>query len=329
MCVYASSDALEADTSLVALKHNALSSAAYYGGFSHIFTNPASLPLLSDKSDYQVTYALSESYDTTLWGHESVSYMQNLTSELQGTVVSAPVALSAKISSALDNRSLREDGCAYYDMYSSFDLELALGYSFFNHFSIGARLGGGNSSVRLAKRMTGIIDAAGNAWFSPYEQMSGSERFNVNIGTLFYYDNYSIGLVFDDLLSSSLDSRFAGSLLSNTTFALSYRGDVYDAEGNLRYLVPRVGVDFRGVGFTEGERSISASGDLTLQFLKDVFLDIAAKYSYMVAEDRSTSSAFALTVNGAYGDFSLLINVVFLQNVRESFRPSVLITYST
>lgn len=314
------------DTSLRALGYSAFSSASYYGSFSDIFVNPASLPLLERTTFYQVSYSLGENYNTSLWGKEDVSYMQNTASELQGTVVSGPVALSAKISSSLAGREVREDGGAYYDIYSSFDIELALAYSFFNHFSIGARLGGGNSVARLRKRMTGFISAMGNAWFSPYEQMTGSERFNLNVGTLVYFSNFTFGLVMDDLISSG-DEGYFRHLVANTTFSFAYRGNVYNSDGDLRYLVPRIAVDAKGIGFT-GERSISVTGDLTLQFLKDVLLDAGLRYSYMVSSSDDVSSSVTFSLLGNYGDFSLLLNIVFLQNTANNFRPSLIFTYS-
>lgn len=318
----------DGDTSLAALKYNALESVSYYGTFNDIFINPASLPLLSKATEYQISYSPSESYDTSIWGKESMSHMQNLSSSLQGTVVSGPVALSAKISSVLDNRTMR-DGYAYYDIYSSFDIELAIAYSFFSHFSVGARLGGGNSVARLSKKMTGLLSAIGNAWFSPYEKMTGSERFNVNIGALIYTDNFSFGIVFDDLFQSTTSSAFFDRFLSSTTLSFSYRGNEFNRDGDLCYLLPRVSVDLKGVGFNKGARSVVVASDLTLQFLKDVLLDMGVKYAYMVSTDDVRSSAVSLTVSGTYSNFSLLVNLVFLQNMRENFRPSVVLTYST
>lgn len=319
-------DAVGGDTSLDALSYSALSSGAYYGSFSDIFVNPASLPLLNRAEDYQVSFAPGERYNTSLWGTEAMGYMQNLTSELQGTAVSGPVALSAKVSSRLDNRTLRSDGGVYYDIYSSFDIELAMAYSFLNHISIGARLGGGNSVGRLSKKMSLFIDAARNAWFSPYEKVEGSERFNLNVGTLIYFDNFTIGLVFDDLVASN--TNFLKHLVSNTTLAVAFKGNEYNRNGDLNYLVPRLAVDMRGIGFDVG-RSLTACGDLTLQLLKDVLLDVGVKYSYMISEKDEKSSEITVTVLGTYGDFSLLFNVVLFQNNEENFRPSVVLTYST
>ncbi len=326
--LYASSDALDTDTSLLGLKYSALESVSYYGAFSNIFVNPASLPLLKGSKDYQISYSPSESYNTDLFGNEKLSFMQNLTSELQGTVVSGPVSLSAKISSALDNRTLRSDG-VYYDIYSSFDIELSLAYSFLSHFSIGARLGGGNSVARLSKRLDGIIDTIGNAWFSPYDQLSNSERFNANLGALVYSNNFSIGLVFDDLFSVSLDSSFFNKLVTNTTVGLSFKGDEYNSDGDLKYLVPRLSVDLKGIGFSSGERRLTVQGDITLQFLKDVLLDAGVKYSYSVSSTDESTSNIAFTLLGTYSDFSLLFNVVILNNTGETLRPSIVFSYST
>lgn len=324
----ASSDALKGDTSLFALKYSALSSASYYGDFGDIFINPASLPLLNGGKSYVVSYAPSESYDTSQWGNEPLSYIQNLTSEFSGTVVSGPVALSAKVSSALDNRKISSDGFAYYDIYSSFDIELALSYSFFNHLSIGARLGGGNSVGRINKRMTGLFNAIGNAWFSPYEQISGSERFNVNLGSLLYFDNFSFGLVFNDILGLSFDSTFFKHFVANTNVSISYKGDEYNKEGDLLYLVPRIAFDMNGIVFSSSERSVSVQGDLTLQLLKNVFVDAGVKYSYIVSEKDGNSNEITVTLLGSYGDFSLLFNFAFFSSVKENFKVGVVFSYA-
>ncbi len=315
------------DTSLSALSRSALSSASYYGSFCDIFINAASLPLLRGDRDYQVSYAPSEKYDTSLLGNETLSYMQNLSSELQGTVVSGPVALSAKVSSRLDNRNLKDDGFVYYDIYSTFDIELALAYSFVNHISLGARLGGGNSVARMQKKMTGIVDAVGNAWFSPYERVTGSEHYNANIGSLFYWDNISFAIVLDDILGET--TSYFEHLVSNTTFSLAVKGNEYNREGELNYLVPRLSVSFKGIGFSSVDRSISFQTDLTLQLLKDVLIDTGFKYSYVVFADNTNSREYTFTLLGTYSDFSLLFNFAFLDNIKNGFRPSIVFTYST
>lgn len=315
------------DTSLSALSYSALSGASLYGSFRDIFINPASLPLLKGDRDYQVSYAPSEKYDTSLWGNETLSYMQNLSSELQGTVVSGPVALSAKISSALDNRNLREDGFVYYDIYSTFDIELAIAYSFLNHISVGARLGGGNSVGRIQKKMSGIIDAMGNAWFSPYEKVPGSEHYNASIGSLLYWDNISFAFVIDDILSET--TSYFEHIVANTTFSLAFKWNEYNKEGELNNLVPRISISATGIGLSSNDRSVSLQTDLTLQLLKDVLIDAGFKYSYVVFADNTNSREYTFTLLGTYSDFSLLFNFAFLDNVKENFRPSVVFTYST
>lgn len=315
------------DTSLTSLRFNALSSISYYGSFSDIFVNPASLPLLSKNNYYQVSLSPSESYNTSLWGVEPQFFMQNTTNELQGTVVSGPVSLSAKISNSLNNRVVRDDSSVYYDNYSGFDVELGFGYSFINHIAIGARLGGGNSVARLSKKIDNIFTFIGDSYFSPYEKLSGTERFNVNVGALLYNNNLSLGLVLGDLLGQKSDETFLEHFISNTTIGLSYKGDEYTLDGDLVLLVPRLGLDFKGIGF-KADRSISISGDITLQFLKDILLDWGIKYSYQVSKDDVRTSVFSTSLYGVYEDFSISLNLAFLDNVSENFRPSIVFTYS-
>lgn len=316
------------DTSLSALKYSALKSVSYYGHFSDIFVNPASLPLLKGATDYQISLSPSESYDTSIWEDEPKGYMQNFSNELQGTVVSGRVALSAKISNRIANRNLR-DGKLYFDNYLGFDIELALAYTFLNHISIGARLGGGNSVARLNKSIDGVVDLVANSYFSAFSRLTGTERFNVNVGLLAYWGNFSLGIVSDDILGQEEKETAFDHFISNTTLSLSYKGNEYTKDGDLILLVPRISIDIRAVGIERVSRSISVMGDVTFQLSKDVFLDGGVKYSYSLSKDGELSPELAITLYGGYENLSLMINLVFLEKEKENFKSAIIFSYST
>ena len=121
VCVFAAS---KEGASLNALSKSALRSPSYSGSLEDIFVNPASLPLLRNNLTYKVSVGSSEAYDLSVFSEEPVPYIQNYRNELQGTVVSGSLALTAKFSNVLSDRRLNMDGNPIFDIYTGIDLSL-------------------------------------------------------------------------------------------------------------------------------------------------------------------------------------------------------------
>ena len=101
---------------------------------------------------------------------------------------------------------------------------------------------------------------------------------------------------------------------------------MYSEEGELNFLVPRVGASLSGMG-VGNERSVSVSGDLSIQLLKNAYVDAGLKYQYLVKnEEISTILSFSLL--GALEDFTLAINLGFDFLGENRFLPSIVFTYS-
>ena len=314
--------------SLNALRASALRSPSYRGSVEDIFVNPASLPLLRSNNTLKVSVGSSEAYDTSLFGKEAVPYIQNFRNEVQGTVVSGSMALTAKFSSVLTERRLNQDNRPIFDIYTGIDIEIDLGYSIGDHFAFGFTLGGGNSMIREGKKVSSYMDVVKNALFSPYQKVMGSERFTSAIGILGFSDNLSVGLTTSSVIAAEGDENinFFERIIGNTTIAFSYNGNMYSKEGDLNMVVPRVGASISGMGLGD-ERSLTLSGDVSIQFLKNTYVDAGIKYLYSVDGD-GISNIITLSALGVLDDFSLGINLSWdLKGVR-SFLPSIVFTYS-
>mgnify|MGYP006057202919 FL=1 len=114
--------------------------------------------------------------------------------------------------------------------------------------------------------------------------------------------------------------------MGNTTLALSFIGDRYSAEGDLNLIVPRIGGSLTGMGIGE-ERSLTIGGDISLQFLKNAYLDVGMKYLYLAGSD-GISNILSFSMLGVMDDFSLGLNIS-VDFLREyDLLPSLVFTYS-
>lgn len=319
--------ATEDSTALTALRTSALRSPSYRGGIEDVFVNPASLPLIIDQKLFKLSLGASEAIDSSVLSSSPTGYIQNLMSEGQGTVVSGSMALSAKFSNKLTERRLSADDTPLFDIYTGVDIEIDLGYRLGRNFSFGIRLGGGNSMVRRSKEVTGYISVVENALFSPYEKTTESQRFNSTLGLMVFNDNFALGMTTSSIIGGdvSLGGYFT-RLMGNTTVALSYTAARYSREGELNLLVPRLGASLTGMGVGE-DRSISLSGDLRVQFLKNTYIDGGVKYLYEV-DNEGMSTLLCLSILGVKEDFSLGVNIAFDFSGDEDFLPSIVFTYS-
>ena len=246
--------------------------------------------------------------------------------ELQGTVVSGSIALTAKFSNKLEDRTVRDDK-AFFNIYTGVDLEIDLGYKLGKHFAFGFRLGGGNSLIREDKKVSSYIDVVKNSLFSAYEKVDESERFTSSFGIMLFNDNLSFGATTSSIIGENIGvSSYLSTIIGNTTVAVSYRGDMYSEEGELNLLVPRIGASLSGMGVGK-ERAVSVSGDLSIQLLKNAYVDAGLKYQYLV-KNEEISSILSLSVLGALEDFTLTINLAFDFIGENRFLPSIVFTYS-
>ena len=310
-----------------AQRYSALRSPSYSGSLEDVFVNPAALPLMRENILFKVSASSCEAYNTSLlFSSSPTSYIQNMENELQGTVVSGSIALTAKFSNKLEDRTVRDDK-AFFNIYTGVDLEIDLGYTLGKHFAFGFRLGGGNSLIREDKKVSSYIDVVKNALFSAYEKVDESERFTSSFGIMLFNDNLSFVATTSSIIGENMGVySYLSTIIGNKTVAVSYRGDMYSEEGELNLLVPRIGASLSGMGVGK-ERAVSVSGDLSIQLLKNAYVDAGLKYQYIV-KNEEISSILSLSVLGALEDFTLAINLAFDFIGENRFLPSIVFTYS-
>lgn len=307
--------------------YSPFSSVSFFGSIDDIYQNPASLPLVNDGKFFEVQLNLSDRYDTSLFKSESHPLMQNGEAELKGIVLAGPIALTLKFSSLISDRNL-VGGNAHFNVLSGFDLELTGAYSFFNHLSFGLTLTGGNYLARVNKEVNNYIEYFQNVFFSPFESASDYARFNLSLGSLIYWDNFSIGLHFDKLNTLKGNfSEISRLFFSNFTLSFTYMGNRYSKSGDLNFVYPAVSMSFRGFG-GESDRELALAGNLTLQFLKDRMISFGLKYVYKVQESNK-NNVISFEVRGTMNKFSLSALLYFDILGKENFMPSLCFTYLT
>ena len=135
-------------------------SVAYSGRFYDMFANPAALPMMEvEPGLFALTVSASDSWNAADFGKGTMSFIQDQLWSIDATFISKYIALTASFGSEFDRVS---PSSSNYDIYSSLKIELDAAYAF-PHFSIGARISGGNQMVRRDKTMDNIGDVFVNA----------------------------------------------------------------------------------------------------------------------------------------------------------------------
>lgn len=301
------------------------SSPSFFGSINDIYYNAASLPLIEDGKMVQLSLSFGEKYNPSIFGEKS-PYIQNGESEVHAVVVAGPLALSLKFSSLSTDRTLYSD-IPHFNMLSSVDLELDLGFSFLKYFSVGLSLSGGNSVIRRDKKITNPLEWVQNAYFSSYENTTGYDRFNTSFGFIVHNDNFSLSLHINDLtdLTDNFYSSFM-NILSNSSVSLSYRGNKYTKKGDLVLFLPRVSLSFSGLG-ERNDRVFMAQCDVTFQALKDTKLNFGVKYTRLMKENND-ENIISFSLSGFLGKHSLEINFAYAFQSKESIIPSLVYSFS-
>lgn len=309
---------------LDALQYSCFANVAYFGEIFHVYENPAALSFIRSGSKYQLVAAASENYDPRIFGKEAVPYIQNLDQEILATITSGHLALSAKGSNRFGDRAMRTgESEPEFNIYSDVDLEIDLAFSLKDYFSAGFFLSGGNSLVRLNKPVSNIVIAAENAWFSPYETLNDSGRYNIGFGLQGRIYEFSLGYcardlkIFENSLGEFLRSTLEGDL------GISYRANTYSSYGDLKLFVPRISLSMMGFFTNSSERSLSFKSDLLLQFMKNFTMDAGVGYTYRVIEEKEPMGIFAVSFFSTYFDYSLGVEIAMDTLNEKRIIPSI------
>ena len=300
-------------------------SVSYYGDFYDFFVNPATLPLVEDnQGSFMFNANYSDIFPFDAYS-EPISYIQNQLDEMSVSFVGKSIALTANLGTNFTNKVIK-DGISYFDIYSNADIEIDWAYAF-PYFAFGVSMKGGNSLVRNDKPISSSIDAVANAWFSPFDRSSGSERFSVGSGLLFYFDNFAIGLNIDKIVtlnesnSISADWRTIGQS-SNISF--SANGNRFTKNGNLTFILPKASLSFSD--FLDYRYTISLKGDLSFQFLPECDLSLGLgyrEYNHSLFAFDGNNGLFDIYLQGNMWATSITIGVTFDCSTWRTVSPAI------
>ncbi len=305
-----------------------LASVSYTGRFSDVFSNPAALALMeTEPGFFALSASISDSLSGKLFGSDPMPLLQNQKWNLQASFIARYVALTA----FYGNEFNRIDGeGTRYDIHSSLHLEVDMAYSV-PHFSIGARVSGGNRMIREDKVIDNIGAIFTNAWFSPFERESGSESFAVGVGTIVYWGPVTGGIYVGEVLTLRDGNIYFGwdALAESTTLSLSVGAGRYTKSGDLRFFRPRCSVSMTGL-VEDATRSIEAEGELTFQFLPESSVSLAVSYverHHTLLSFKPENGFVGIFLRGEGEGFSGTIGFTFKATDFSSFAPCFVFSY--
>ena len=284
-------------------------SYAYSGRFYDMFANPAALPMVEvPPGIFALSVSATDNWDASQLGKSRMSFIQDQQWKVDATFISKYVALTATFGSEFDRSSPES---TQYDIYSSLRIELDAAYAF-PHFSIGARVTGGNQMVRRDKTIDHITDVFVNAWFSPFDRDAGSEFFDLGVGAILEFSPFSAGVYVGKLLTLKYGNLYLGwdTLAESTSVSVALEGGRYTKDGDLMLVRPRASV--------------------SLQFLPGADLTIAASYLEFRHEwfSFNTENGYvSFMIRGGADGFYGSVGVVFNASDFSRFSPSISFSY--
>lgn len=305
-------------------------SASYYGEFFDLFTNPAALPLIEDnQGSFMLSMNLSDNLPFSSFSNP-VGYINEQIDEMTLSFVGRNIALTANIGTSFANKRIDRDR-AFFDIYSNMDIEIDWGFSF-PYVSFGLSIEGGNSLIRSDKPIDDVFDAIANALFSPFDRNSGSERFSLGAGVLIYFDNFSIGLNIEDILTLNERNEISSTwrrIGQTSDLSFSAKGDKFTKNGDLQFLLPRVSLSFSE--FLDDKYTFSVKGDLTLQFLPDANVSLGVgyrEYNHSLFSFDSNNGIFDAYIKGSFNSMSITLGASFDCDSWSNIAPVIGFSYT-
>ena len=305
-----------------------LISASYSGRFSDVFANPAALALMeTEPGPFALSASLSDGLDASLFGSDPMPLLQNQKWNIEASFIARYVALTAFFGTEFERIGENEP---LYDVHSSLRLEVDMAYAI-PHLAVGLRVSGGNKMIRENQRLDNIGDVFMNAWFSPFERESGSESFDVGVGTILSFGPVSGGIYIGKLLTLRDENIYIGwdALAESTTLSLALGLDRFTSSGDLRFFRPRCSISMTGL-VEDDTRSVEAEAELTFQFLPETSFTFAVSYlekSHVLLSFNPDNAFVNFFLRGEGSGFSGTIGLSFKATDFSSFSPSIIFSY--
>ena len=245
------------------------------GSSMQSYPNPASVFF----GQSQFTFAIRGRVSDTL-GVSAVPYLPN--SDLNGLFVADLITMGIELSFESVNPTEKDDG-HHVDLiqHTSLNVNLAAGYGI---FSIGVGINGGSSQQRLDVPMSMLWDFPVQSVFAPFDRVVNSEFIQVDVGMMFKFGQFSVGLMLDDVLDNSGASTTMTwtSLLSQTGVGVYWSRQEYSSRGKANSFIYSFAFDANGT-LTEVYEGNKRSLDLSFVF------NGGAELTYRMVRDSSMS----------------------------------------
>ena len=327
LSIYASVDGYSSDYG-----SSPFSNPAYFGRFEDISSNPAALPLNRGDESFRASLSVQEDYNMDEL-YDKLGYIQNNNSALDISFFSKTMSMTVRIGSAINGRRFQDNSIyPYYDIYSNMDLDLSVAYAF-PYISLGAVLKGGNSMARMDKEISGVDSAFANSFLSPFERISGSERFSVGFGLLSYFDSISVALTADDILSFS-SGKMSGDLSSLVeSFSLSFAafGNEFTPSGDLSFVLPRVSLYYGGFKRDTSSGTFAICTDFEFQFLPSSSLSVGLSYreeDHRILRWNKDNGYLSLYLRGEFSSWSFTLGTGSSTNGFVNLVPHLSVSYA-
>ena len=242
------------------------------------YPNPASV--FFGQSPF--TFAICGRVSDTL-GVSSVPYLPN--SDLNGLFVADLITMGIDVSFESVNPADKDDGHhADLIQHTSLNVNLGAGYRF---FSIGVGINGGSRRQRLDVPMSRLWDFPIQSVFAPFDRVVNSEFIQVDVGMMFKFGQFSVGLMLDDVLDNSGAGTTLtwASLLSQTGVGVYWSRQEYSSRGKANSFIYSFALDANGT-ITEVYEGSKRSLDLSFVF------NGGAELTYRMVRDSSMSLRF-------------------------------------
>lgn len=259
------------------LSFSAMASPSYLDSFANAMVNVSALSRIEKGDQFYFTFIASEAWDTSLMKRgEKLSGLQNLKTEMHFSFVGNSLSLSGIASTWFADRALTE-GTLSYDIYNRIGLQIDWAGRF-DFFSFGLRIKGGGDMRRRGRDINGVLDAVENAYFGSFDNVDGSEYFDIGASAALDFDWFFISYGIDSIIGFRGNEIYIGweELLESSVFGLSLRSPKFTSRGDLTLLRPRVALSVHGNIFSR--YTFTCNAGLEMQLLPSLSLHLAAAY---------------------------------------------------
>ena len=252
--------------------------AGFSGADMQSYPNPAAVFFNESSFTFAVRGMVS---DTLGSGH--VPFLPY--SDLNVMFVADLITMGIDVSFESVNPADKDDGHhADLIQHTSLNVNLGAGYRF---FSIGVGINGGSRRQRLDVPMSRLWDFPIQSVFAPFDRVVNSEFIQVDVGMMFKFGQFSVGLMLDDVLDNSGAGTTLtwASLLSQTGVGVYWSRQEYSSRGKANSFIYSFALDANGT-ITEVYEGSKRSLDLSFVF------NGGAELTYRMVRDSSMSLRF-------------------------------------